>query len=140
MKKSQTTGRHHVIAIALLATTVFFNANAEDKKLEPSTIKTSMMSNYKASNLNVGMYEVGNVNSLKLNISLTKDTDKTATVKLIDEKGTMLSQETISKKLASYQVRFDFSGVKSGKYFIEVTNGDSVITKEIIKSNNTLSY
>lgn len=140
MKKSQTTGCHHVIAIALLATTVFFNANAEDKKLEPSTIKTSMMSNYKASNLNVGMYEVGNVNSLKLNISLTKDTDKTATVKLIDEKGTMLSQETISKKLASYQVRFDFSGVKSGKYFIEVTNGDSVITKEIIKSNNTLSY
>jgi hypothetical protein len=128
------------IAIALLATTVFFNANAEDKKLEPSTTKTSLMSNYKASNLNVGMYEVGNVNSLKLNISLTKDTDKTATVKLIDEKGTVLSQETISKKLASYQVRFDFSGVKSGKYFIEITNGDNIITKEIIKSNNTLSY
>ncbi|WP_262709277.1 hypothetical protein [Emticicia agri] len=43
MKKLTST-----IAIALLATTLAFNANAEDKKIE-----------YKSSNLNVGMYEAG---------------------------------------------------------------------------------
>ncbi len=40
MKTLQSTGRHHVIAIALLATTVFFNANAEDKKEDKKVEKT----------------------------------------------------------------------------------------------------
>ena len=70
------------IAIVLLATTVFFNANAEDKKLEKNEATTTSNSilNYKMMNLNIGMYEVGKVNSLKLNLSLTKDSGKTATV------------------------------------------------------------
>ena len=60
------------IAIVLLATTVFFNANAEDKKLEKNEATTTSNSilNYKMMNLNIGMYEVGKVNSLKLNLSL----------------------------------------------------------------------
>lgn len=128
------------IAIALLATTVFFNANAEDRKLETTKANSSTMLNYKMSNLNIGMYEVGNVNSLNLNIALTKDAGKTATIKLMDEKGSILSQETIGKKLAGYNFRYDFKNMKSGKYFIEVTNGDQIITREIVKGNGTLSY
>ena len=88
------------IAIVLLATTVFFNANAEDKKLEKNEATTTSNSilNYKMMNLNIGMYEVGKVNSLKLNLSLTKDSGKTATVKLMNENGNVLSEERISKK------------------------------------------
>jgi hypothetical protein len=135
MKTLKTT-----IAIALLATTVFFNANAEDKKTATTNTSSSTMLDYKSSNLNVGMYESGKANSLKLNITLTKDAGKMATVKLMDENGSVLNEERIGKKLAGYNFRFDFSTVKSGKYFLEVTNGENIITKEIIKSANTLSY
>lgn len=137
MKTLKTT-----LAIALLATTVFFNANAEDKKATAPTVSTSSSTilDYKSSNLNVGMYESGKVNSMKLNMALTKDAGKMATIKLMDSKGTVLNEERIGKKLTGYNLRFDFSTVEAGKYFIEITEGDNIITKEIIKSANTLSY
>ena len=130
------------ITIALLATTVFLNANAEDKKLEKNEAATTsnLVLNYKMTNLKVGMYEVGKVNSLKLNLSFTKDAGKTATVKLMNENGTVLSEERISKKATGYNFRFDFSSIETGKYFIEITNGEYIITKEIIKGKGTLSY
>ena len=130
------------LAIALLATTVFFNANAEDKKLEKNetSAASSSLANYKMSNLKVGMYEVGSVNSMKLNFTLTKDADKIAVVKLMDENGTVIIQERIGKKETAYNFRFDFSESASGKYFIEVTNGNHIITKEILKGKGTLSY
>ena len=130
------------IAIVLLATTVFFNANAEDKKLEKNeaTATSKSILNYKMSKLKLGMYEVGKVNSLKLNLSLKKDAGKTATVKLMNEKGTVLSEEKISKKATGYNFRYDFSTIQTGKYFIEITNGEYVITKEILKGKGTLSY
>ena len=130
------------ITIALLATTVFFNANAEDKKLEKNEAATTsnLVLNYKMTNLKVGMYEVGKVNSLKLNLSFTKDAGKTATVKLMNENGTVLSEERISKKATGYNFRFDFSSIETGKYFIEITNGEYIITKEIIKGKGALSY
>ena len=98
------------------------------------------MLDYKRSNLNVGMYESGKVNSMKLNMALTKDAGKMATIKLMDGKGTVLNEERVGKKLTGYNFRFDFSTVEAGKYFIEITEGDIIITKEIIKSTNTLSY
>jgi hypothetical protein len=58
----------------------------------------------------------------------------------MNEKGTVLSEERISKKATGYNFRYDFSTVEAGKYFIEVTNGDHIITKEIVKSTHTLSY
>jgi len=130
------------IAIALLVSTVFFNANAEDKKLEKNEAVSTSNSilNYKMTNLNVGMYEVGKVNSLILNLKLTKDAGKTANVKLMNEKGEVLSEERISKKATGYNFRYDFSSIETGKYFIEITNGEYVITKEIIKGKGTLSY
>ena len=130
------------IAIVLLATTVFFNANAEDKKLEKNeaTATSKSILNYKMSKLKLGMYEVGKVNSLKLNLTLTKDAGKTANVKLMNEKGDVLSEARISKKAIGYNFRYDFSTIQTGKYFIEITNGEYVITKEILKGKGTLSY
>lgn len=135
MKTLQTS-----IAIALLATTVFFNANAEDKKTVTTSTSTSTMLEYKSSNLNLGMYESGKVNSMKLKMALTKDAGKMVIVKIMDEKGSVLNEERIGKKLTGYNFCFDFTTIKAGRYFIEITEGDTIITKEILKSTNTLSY
>lgn len=117
------------IAIALLASTLAFNANAEDKKIE-----------YKSSNLNVGMYEAGHTNSMKLNMNLTKDKGVAATIKLMNADGSILHEEVLGKKVESYKLCFDMSNVQAGKYYVEVKNGDRIITKEIVKSTSTLSY
>jgi hypothetical protein len=124
MKKLTST-----IAIALLATTLAFNANADDKKME-----------YKSSNLNVGMYEAGHTNSMKLNMTLTKDKGVAATIKLMDADGSILHEEVLGKKVESYKLCFDMSNVKAGKYYVEIKNGERIITKEILKSTSTLSY
>lgn len=124
MKKLTST-----IAIALLATTLAFNANADDKMME-----------YKSSNLNVGMYEAGHTNSMKLNMTLTKDKGVAATIKLMDADGSILHEEVLGKKVESYKLCFDMSNVKAGKYFVEIKNGERIITKEILKSTSTLSY
>ncbi len=92
------------------------------------------------SNLKVGMYEIGNVNSLQLSLTLTKDAGKTAIVKLMNEKGNVLSEERVGKKATGYKFKYDFSTIEAGKYFIEITNGEYVITKEILKGKGTLSY
>lgn len=127
-----------IIAIALLTTTVFFNANAEDKKSEKGT--TTSVENYNASNLNAGLYEVGHVNSLKLNVLLTKDEGKIAIVKLIDANGNTLDEQVIGKKAKGFNLRYDFNAIETGKYYLEMTNGASILTKEIVKTNTTLSY
>ncbi|HEY1056931.1 MAG TPA: T9SS type A sorting domain-containing protein [Emticicia sp.] len=117
------------IAIALLATSVAFNANADDKKIE-----------YKSSNLNVGMYESGSANSMKLNMNLTKDNGVAATVKLMDANGNTIHEQFIGKKAESFKLTFDMTNAEAGKYYVEVKNGDRIITKEILKSKSTLSY
>ncbi|GAB3508935.1 T9SS type A sorting domain-containing protein [Emticicia fontis] len=117
------------IAIALLATSVAFNANADDKKIE-----------YKSSNLNVGMYEAGYANSMKLNMNLTKDKGVAATVKLMDANGNTIHEQFIGKKAESFKLSFDMTNAEAGKYYVEVKNGDRIITKEILKSKSTLSY
>lgn len=117
------------IAIALLATSVAFNANADDKKIE-----------YKSSNLNVGMYEAGYTNSMKLNMTLTKDKGVAATIKLMNADGSVLHEEVLGKKVEAYKLCFDMSNLQAGKYYVEVQNGDRIITKEIVKSASTLSY
>lgn len=117
------------IAIALLATSVAFNANADDKKIE-----------YKSSNLNVGMYESGSANSMKLNMNLTKDKGVAATVKLMDANGNTIHEQFIGKKAESFKLTFDMTNAEAGKYYVEVKNGDRIITKEILKSKSTLSY
>jgi hypothetical protein len=127
------------IAIALLVTTTVFNANAEDRKVATNTAASTTL-DYKSSKLNVGMYEFGKANSMKLNMALTKDAGKIATIKLMDEKGTVLNEERIGKKLTGYNFRFDFSTVVAGKYYIEISNGEHLITKEIVKGTSTLSY
>lgn len=124
MKKLTST-----IAIALLATTLAFNANADDKRME-----------YKSSNLNVGMYEAGHANSMKLNMNLTKDKGVAATVKLMDANGNTIHEQFIGKKAESFKLTFDMSNAEAGKYYVEVKNGERIITKEILKGTNTLSY
>lgn len=114
-----------IIAVALLSTTV----QAEDKKID-----------YKESNLKVGMYEYKNTNSLKLNVNISKDKGLKANVRLLDSNGNLVYGEIANKNSISATLRLDLSEAPVGTYYLEVTSGDRIITKEIVKNAHTLSY
>lgn len=114
-----------IIAVALFSTTV----QAEDKRID-----------YRESQLNVGMYEYENINSLKLNANISKDKGLKASIRLLDAAGNQISVNRVNKKSTLVCLRFDLSEAPIGKYYLEVTSGDRIITKEIIKNAHTLSY
>ena len=114
-----------IIAIILFS----LQANADDKKIE-----------YRSSNLNIAMYEYEHVNSLKLSLNIIKDKGRNAKVKLMDANGSTLHEEVIGRKPTLVNVRLDLSSAPAGKYYIELTSGDRIITKEVMLSQKSLSY
>lgn len=114
-----------IIAVALFSTTV----QAEDKKID-----------YRESQLNVGMYEYKNTNSLILNINVSKDKGLKASVRLLDQNGNQIYSETSNKKSTCANLRINLSEAPVGVYYLEVTSGDRIITREIVKNAHTLSY
>ncbi|RFS17174.1 T9SS type A sorting domain-containing protein [Emticicia sp. C21] len=114
-----------IIAIILFS----LQAYADDKKIE-----------YRSSNLNIAMYEYEHVNSLKLSLNILKDRGQKAKVKLMDAEGRTLHEEVIGRKLTSINVRLDLSTAPAGTYYVELTSGDRIITKEVKRDQHSLSY
>jgi hypothetical protein len=114
-----------IIAIILFS----LHAYADDKKIE-----------YRSSNLKMAMYEYEHVNSLKLSLNIIKDKGRKAKVKLMDADGRTLHEEVISRKPTAVNVRLDLTAAPVGKYYIELTSGDRIITKEVKRGHQSLSY
>jgi hypothetical protein len=114
-----------IIAIILFS----LHANADDKKIE-----------YRSSNLKIAMYEYEHVNSLKLSLNIVKDRGQKAKVKLMDAEGRTLHEELIGRKPTAVNVRIDLSTAPAGTYYVELTSGDRIITKEVKRDQHSLSY
>ena len=114
-----------IIAIILFS----LHAYADDKKIE-----------YRSSNLKIAMYEYEQVNSLKLSLNIAKDKGMKAKVKLMDAEGTILHEEVIGRKPTAVNVRLDLSSAPTGKYYVELTSGDRIITKEVNRAQHSLNY
>jgi len=114
-----------IIAIILLS----LQSKADDKKIE-----------YRKSSLNIGMYEYGYIHSLKLSLNITKDKGEKAHMKLMDAQGTTLHEERIGNKQTSVNLRVDLSSAPVGKYYVEITSGARIITKEVLRNQTSLSY
>jgi len=77
----------------------------------------------------VGMYPV--TNSTKIRFNVHKNFGETVTVRLLDEKGLVLNQELLGKRMDKFGCYFNFSPSHDGTYTIEVANGQEVIRKTI---------
>lgn len=119
--------KKHLLIIAIILFSL--HANADDKKIE-----------YRSSNLNIAMYEYEHVNSLKLSLNIIKDKGQKAKVKLMDAYGRTLHEELIGRKQTAVNVRVDLSSAPAGKYYVELTSGDRIITKEVKRDQHSLSY
>ena len=58
----------------------------------------------------------------------------------MDAEGTILHEEVIGRKSTAVNVRLDLSSAPIGKYYVELTSGDRIITKEVNRAQQSLSY
>lgn len=116
--------------ILVLAMAAFsLNSNANDLKID-----------YKESNFNLSINKAHNKGFYHVNLNIKKDADKKAKLRVLDANGKELHREIYNNKLTNFKVALDLSNADYGTYFIELTSGDRIVTKEINIDKNTLSY
>lgn len=69
--------------------------------------------------------------SARLNVIVDNATDRSVTVRVLNEKGAMLAEQTIGKSKKPTISRFDLSQLTDGVYQVEISNGDSREVKQI---------
>lgn len=106
------------LAIASLSAMTFIT-NASNKNVDL----------IKANTFKVGMFQ--SVNSIKMNVSIQKTTDKDLTVILKDTKDEILISEHVRKNGSSYHSKYDLNELEDGKYTFEFKNGDEKLIEEI---------
>ncbi|WP_460635236.1 hypothetical protein [Larkinella harenae] len=67
----------------------------------------------------------------KLNLMLAVRQPKRVTIRLKDASNSVLYKETLIGKRANHWRKFDFSTMKTGTYFFEISNGDQVVIRQI---------
>lgn len=77
----------------------------------------------------VGMYRIQNTLNMKL--LLYKEAGEVVIVRLRNQKGEMIYQEVIGKKIRKYARPFNFSDTQDGRYSLEISNGEEMIRKDI---------
>lgn len=67
----------------------------------------------------------------KINLMLAVRKPKKVTIRLKDAKNTVLYQESLSKVPASHWRKFDFEGMKTGVYYLEISDGEQKAVRQI---------
>ncbi|MGA0557689.1 hypothetical protein ACO2Q8_13625 [Larkinella sp. VNQ87] len=67
----------------------------------------------------------------KINLMLAVRQPKRVTIRLKDARNSVLYQESVGKSRASHWRKFDFSGMKTGTYYFEISSGQHVIVRQV---------
>jgi len=94
----------------------------------PLDSKTECKNN-SCENFKVGMYRVKN--TLTMNLLLEKSKGERVTIKLKNEKGTVLHEEVVKKSIDKYGCKLNFSEVNDGNYILEISDENEKIVKNI---------
>lgn len=67
----------------------------------------------------------------KINLMLAVRQPKRVTIRLKDARNAVLYKESLTKTPASHWRKFNFEGMKTGTYYLEISNGDQVVVRQI---------
>ncbi len=67
----------------------------------------------------------------KINVMLAVREPRKVTIRLKDANSTVLYREALSKTPANHWRKFDFEGMKTGVYYLEITDGNQKIVRQI---------
>jgi hypothetical protein len=83
----------------------------------------------------------------KINLMLAVHEPQRVTIKLKDARNTVLYRESLSKAPANHWRKFDFDGMKTGVYYLEISAGEQKVVRQIeigalpaIQSQRFISY
>jgi flagellar hook assembly protein FlgD len=119
MRKLIKTITAAAFGLLLLNASVF--ATAVDTKAE--------CKNNSCENFRVGMYRIKN--SLSMNVLLEKTKGERVTLRLLNEKGVVLHEESIGKSLEKCGRKLNFAEVQDGNYTLEISDSNEKIVKNI---------
>ncbi|HEV7381603.1 MAG TPA: hypothetical protein VGN64_17515 [Dyadobacter sp.] len=112
---------------------VLFNASSF---AVPFDIKKECKNN-SCENFSVGMYRVKN--TLTMNVLMEKQKGEIVKLRLLDSKGKVVHEESISKSLQKFGRKLNFSEVTDGKYTLEISDEKEMIVKNINLTTNEVS-
>ncbi|GAB3326494.1 hypothetical protein GCM10027299_25590 [Larkinella ripae] len=67
----------------------------------------------------------------KINLMLAVRQPKRVTIRLKDARNAVLYHESLTRTPASHWRKFDFGGMKTGTYFLEIRSGRQVVVRQI---------
>ncbi|RAJ97481.1 hypothetical protein LX87_02383 [Larkinella arboricola] len=67
----------------------------------------------------------------KINLMLAVRQPRRVTIRLKDARNAVLYKESLTKIPASHWRKFNFEGMKTGTYYLEISNGDQVVVRRI---------
>ncbi|MFD1142049.1 hypothetical protein ACFQ4C_13065 [Larkinella insperata] len=67
----------------------------------------------------------------KINLMLAVRQPKRVTIRLKDAHNAVLYKESLTKLPANHWRKFNFEGMKTGTYYLEISNGDQVVIRQI---------
>ena len=94
----------------------------------PFDTKTECKNN-SCENFRVGMYRVKN--TLTMNLLLEKSKGQRVSIRLRNDKGTVLHEEVVNKSFEKFGRKLNFSEVKDGNYILEISDDNEKIVKNI---------
>ncbi|AFK03896.1 hypothetical protein Emtol_2761 [Emticicia oligotrophica DSM 17448] len=112
-------------AVALVAGIFSFSsvlANSPIEKNDESKTATKR-------SFNVGMYRI--INSMKVNVLVDKQDSKALDISVKNEQNEVVYSEVVGKNINKFSKKLDLSGLKDGKYRIEISNGKETVTKQV---------
>lgn len=93
--------------------------------------------NNSCENFKVGMYRVQN--TLTMNVLMEKQKGESVKLRLLDSKGKVVHEETVSKSLEKFGRKLNFSEVTDGRYTLEISDDKEMIVKNINLTTNEVT-
>ncbi|QJW89449.1 hypothetical protein HNV11_08665 [Spirosoma taeanense] len=66
-----------------------------------------------------------------LRVAIDKEKSHVVQVRLLDQRGHLIAQESIAKKESQYRARFDIKGLPDGQYQLVITDGTTEEVRQI---------
>ena len=102
----------------------------------PAIEPTVQCKNNTCENFRVGMYRVKGTESM--NMLVEKQKGERLSIRITDQKGKVLHEEMIGKKISKFGKRLNFSAMQDGNYILEIFNEREKIVKNILLSTNEI--
>jgi hypothetical protein len=114
----KTIAQTLLAALLLAAPALSSTAKANNRADEPTTTNNVVTT---TNTFRVAVY--GAAKPMTIKVVVDKQMPQSMTIRVVDQRGTTLEEQTIGRRQGTFQYRFDLSELADGNYSVEVISG-----------------